>query len=165
MSQLNNGIFKTIKRSYGNDILNSARNYEKSTLKLARYRNHLTFSIRCKKNEVQPNGLKLKCGLRSAAVRTIIAKAEKRILGEHIRKVNGTRNALQDETNGYERILERVLPNDVFAILKGHVAAKAGLQFDKVKERQKRKYESLQAKKAEQEKQVGQKTDIDVQEK
>ena len=58
--------------------------------KMANYRNHRRFSIRCLKSEVVPVSIRLKTNVKTSKGIQIIRRAEKQLLNERIRSVNNT---------------------------------------------------------------------------
>ena len=143
MSQLNNNIFKHIKDSSGVETLNTVRKYEKVVNKLARFKNHLTFAIRCKDSRVQPKGLRLKHGMKSQKARRIIESTERKLLHEHIYKTVRTIDDLKSEKRHYEERLAAILNEEVFARLKEIIEKKEKTEYEKVKNRQKKKFSKL----------------------
>ena len=53
-------IHSVINDKYGNETLKTFRACENNFKKLANYRNHLTFSTKCYKEQVIPKSLKIK---------------------------------------------------------------------------------------------------------
>ena len=102
MSQLSNNIYNYIKENSGMETLKTVRKYEKTLKKLARYRNHLTFAIRCKSFHIQPKGLRLKCALRTPKTRSIVETAERKLLHEHIHGIVQTIRTLKNDSRGYQ---------------------------------------------------------------
>ena len=109
MSQSNNSIFKEIKNEFGQRALKLSREYERKTFKLATYRNHLTFAVKCKVNGVTPKGLRLKCGIRNRKTKEILQKAERQILREHTRQTKGINDSLQKEIERLREELKSII--------------------------------------------------------
>ena len=84
------------------------RKYEKVVKILVRFKNHLTFAIRCKDSQVQPKGLRLKYGMKSQKARRIIESAERKLLHEHIHETVRTISDLKAEKRHYEERLDVV---------------------------------------------------------
>ena len=66
------------------------RLWENLEKKMANYRNHQRFSIRCLKSEVIPVSIRLKTNIKTSKGLQIIRRAEKQLLNECIRSVNNT---------------------------------------------------------------------------
>ena len=64
--------------------------WEKLEKKMANYRNHLRFTIKCLKNEVIPVSVRLKTNIKTPKGIQIIRKAEKQLLNECIRLITNT---------------------------------------------------------------------------
>ena len=142
-SQVNNNIYQCIKETYGPNTLRTVRKLEKVLKKLARFRNHLTFAIKCKTSNIQPKGLRLKCGLRTKKTKAIIEQAERKLLNEHTHTVTRTIQNLNNDRAVYEDELKNVLNEDIFAALKEKLRNREDEEFKKVKSRQRNKFEKL----------------------
>ena len=143
MSQLSNNIYNYIKENSGMETLKTVRKYEKTLKKLARYRNHLTFAIRCKSFHIQPKGLRLKCALRTPKTRSIVETAERKLLHEHIHGIVQTIRTLKNDSRGYEERLCTILSVDIFRTLKEKMDLRERSEYEKVKLRQKNKFSRL----------------------
>ena len=66
---------------------NYGKNVEK---KMANYRNHHRFTIKCLKSEVIPVSIRLKTNIKTSKGLQIIRRAEKQLLNEHIQSINNT---------------------------------------------------------------------------
>ena len=69
-------LFKDLRDLYGQKTVKIVRDLENNTKKLARYRNHLTFTHRCKDQELTPPSLKLHCPINTNKARDIIQRAQ-----------------------------------------------------------------------------------------
>ena len=116
-SQLNNNMYNYIKQTYGFETLKTVRKLEKVMKKLARFRNHLTYAIRFKTFNIQPKGLRIKCGLNTPNTKKIVEQAERKLLHEHTHSVVRTIRNLNDEKRLKEDELRNVLDDDVFKSL------------------------------------------------
>ena len=93
-----------ILRQHGRDVLQQLRKLEKIVDKLARWRNHLIFNIRCRKSNITPKTLQLKSPINGEKARDILHRAEQRLLNIRIaqctfriRKLSEERNNLEEE--------------------------------------------------------------------
>ena len=75
--------------------LHDARNLERNTRKLARFRNHLRFSLQGKHTNVTPVSLRLKSNFESFEAKRILARAEKASTNERICLINFTINGIE----------------------------------------------------------------------
>ena len=79
-----------MKQEYGQESIFLLRQWEKLEKKMANYRNHLRFTIKCLKNEVIPVSVRLKTNIKTPKGIQIIRKAEKQLLNERIRSITNT---------------------------------------------------------------------------
>ncbi len=73
---------------------------------MARHRQHLTFTHRCKDNGITPSSLRIRCPINSEKARNIIRKAEKELVSERIRVVRNKINALGQKSASLRNDLE-----------------------------------------------------------
>ena len=78
------------KQEYSQESIFLLQQWEKLEKKMADYRNHLRFTIKCLKNKVIPVSVRLKTNVKTLKGIQIIRKAEKQLLNEHIRSINNT---------------------------------------------------------------------------
>ena len=79
-----------MKEEFGQRSIFLLGQWEKLEKKMANYRNHLRFTIRCLKNEVIPVSIRLKTNVKTSKVFQIIRRAERQLLNECIRSINNT---------------------------------------------------------------------------
>ena len=79
-----------MKQEYGQESIFLLQQWEKLEKKMADYRNHLRFTIKCLKNEVIPVSVRLKTNIKTPKGIQIIRKAEKQLLNECIRLITNT---------------------------------------------------------------------------
>ena len=125
------------------ETLKTVRKLEKTLKKLARYKNHLTFAIRCKSSHIQPKGLRLKCGLKSPKTKRIVETAERKLLHEHIHGIVRTIENLKNEIIYYEERLGEELSEEIFQNLKKRMDDREHAEYERVKARQKGKFSRL----------------------
>ena len=80
-------LISELRTKYGEESVNSIRKWEITVKKMADYRNHRRFTLRCIKASITPVSCKLKNPLSSKSYH-IIHKAEKQLLYEQIRNIN-----------------------------------------------------------------------------
>ncbi|XP_072030398.1 uncharacterized protein [Amphiura filiformis] len=73
-------LFNDVRQLYGQSTVKKIRDYENIENKLARHKNHLVFSLRCKDEGLIPPSLKLRCPINTTKARDIINKAQKDLL-------------------------------------------------------------------------------------
>ena len=81
-------LFGYLKNKYGEECVRLLRNWEFTIKKMADYRNHRKFTLRCIKASLTPVSCKLKNPLKTNKSYNIIHKAEKQLLHERIRNIN-----------------------------------------------------------------------------
>ncbi|XP_072030192.1 kanadaptin-like [Amphiura filiformis] len=67
---------KDLRSKYGQKTVTLVRDLERVEQKIARHRNHLRYSLRCKELELSPPSLMIKCPINTKKARDIIAKAQ-----------------------------------------------------------------------------------------
>ena len=83
-----------MKQEYSQESIFLLWQWEKLEKKMANYRNHLRFTIRCLKNGVIPVSVRLNTNIKTPKGIQIIRKAEKQLLNEHIRSITNTTELL-----------------------------------------------------------------------
>ena len=84
-------LISDLRNKYGENSVRTFRKWEIITKKMADYRNHRRFTLKCIKASITPVSCKLKMppSFRSSKSYQIIHKAEKQLLYERIRNING----------------------------------------------------------------------------
>ena len=77
-----------IKEEFGEESVLKLWLWEKIEKKMADYRNHRRFSIKCLKKEITSVSIKLKTNIHTRKALDIIRRSEKQLLNECIRKIN-----------------------------------------------------------------------------
>ena len=94
-----------ILRQHGRDVLKRLRNVERTSEKLARWRNHRVFNLRCSHSNIIPNHVKLKSNITGTKAVKVVNKAEKRLLNIRIAQCNFTIRKLENER---DQLLEEI---------------------------------------------------------
>ena len=97
-----------IKEEFGEESVLILQLWEKIEKKMADYRNHRRFLIKCLKQEVIPFSIKLKTSIHTTKASQIIRKAEKQLLNEHIRSINNMIEIYMYKRDTYFHQLEGV---------------------------------------------------------
>ena len=71
-----------IKQEFGEESVLKLCLWEKTEKKMADYRNHRRFSIKCLKREIIPVSIKLKTSIHTRKASEIVRRAEKQLLNE-----------------------------------------------------------------------------------
>ena len=79
-----------MKEEFGQRSIFLLQQWENLEKKIANYRNHRRFTIKCLKSEVIPVSIRLKTNIKTSKGLQIIRRAEKQLLNEWIRSINNT---------------------------------------------------------------------------
>ena len=132
-----------IKEEFGEESVLKLHLWEKIEKKMADYRNHRRFSIKCLKREIIPVSIKLKTNIHTRKASEIIRRAEKQLLNECIRTINNMIQMNMYRRDSYLHQLERVLDNDTLEDCKNFIHRVIECRYNRVLERQKGKFEAL----------------------
>ncbi|KAI0218438.1 Sodium-dependent proline transporter [Lamellibrachia satsuma] len=86
-----------------NNTVRKMREIDSREKKIARHRNHMLFSLRCRDEGVTPPSLKIKCGIKTQNASDIIKKAEKDL-------IRVVRKRCEQELIEYEEEIDNSLP-------------------------------------------------------
>ncbi|XP_072048921.1 uncharacterized protein [Amphiura filiformis] len=137
-------LFTEVRNRYGQPAVKHIRDLENTEKKLARHRQHLTFTHRCKDNGITPSSLKIRCPINTEKARNIIKKAEKGLIGERIRVVNNKIRGLQRKRESQKNDLETLnIDPEVIGHVESHLDTKRKSVENKTKERHKEKLNHL----------------------
>ena len=135
-----------IKQEFGSDCLHLVRELEKTSLKIARFTNHVRFNLTCFNQRVTPKYLCLPTPeVKGQRVINIIKRAERSLLNERIRQTNFTLDCLKDKYHQIETKLRGKIPDVVYDDVSEFVTRANRKEHDAVKSRQIRKYRCLTA--------------------
>ena len=139
-------FFKNIRENYGQESVKQVRDLEKFGRKIARHRNHLVFTLRCKELSITPRSLKLKCPIKTNKAQEIVAKAQQQLLRERVRVINNKISGFKQQKSELESELNSRFSSDLASQLTDHVTRKSEAEFRKTKWRHQQKLERLQEK-------------------
>ncbi|XP_071944689.1 uncharacterized protein [Antedon mediterranea] len=105
-------LFNIIRSKYGQDTVKLVRAQEKIVRKAARTRHHRVFALHCKRLNITPKGLQLKCPINPSNAEKIIKDAENRLVRESIRKSTKSIKVLKRQEKEIEQRLDESF-NDV----------------------------------------------------
>ena len=128
--------------------------WERLEKKMANYRNHLRFTIRCLKNEVIPVSIRLKTNDKASKGLQIIRRAERQLLNECIRSINNTLELLMMKRDTCIQKLKDTISDKedmeddqkTFEECGTLIKRVIECQHNRIMLRQKQKFESLQKK-------------------
>ena len=106
-------LISDLRTRYGEESVRLFRKWEIIVKKMADYRNHRRFTIKCIKASITPISCKLKNPLSSSRSYQIIHKAEKQLLYERIRNINSIL-ATQDKQREiqYQKFKDTLVQNN-----------------------------------------------------
>ncbi|XP_065326070.1 uncharacterized protein LOC135932513 [Pelmatolapia mariae] len=139
-------LHRHIAVHFGRNTLQLVREYERESRKLADYRNHLRFNLRCRQSRVVPKSLRLGSTVRGHRADLILRRAQNQLLSERIRQVHFTIDALQSKISQTLQELETLLPSPIVEEVYKFVEKAQRAQHFKGKERQLRKFHTLLSK-------------------
>ena len=159
-------LFQELRSRHGQQAVKHVRDLENLEKKIARHRNHLTFTHRCKDTGVTPTSLRLRCPINTIKARNIIEKAQKELVRERIRVVSNRISDLNQINTELHKSLLETLQNerddDIRRHVEKHLEIKRNSEHEKSKERQVKKLNKLQAKQDEKEKEKNVAEDVDL---
>ena len=100
-----------LRTKYGEESVRTIRKWEITIKKMADYRNHRRFTLRCIKASITPVSCKLKNPLKTKESYNIIHKVEKHLLYEQVRNINNTLESLDKQRETQYRKFKDMLFN------------------------------------------------------
>jgi hypothetical protein len=133
-----------IRQEYGQEVVRTVRNLENTTKKIARYNNHLRFSLHCKHHNVTPNSISLRSTVKGKKAEEILQKAERALLGARIGQINYKLKTLDNNRVDLEAAIDRGINDEQkkTAVLK-FIAHAQKAEHETCKQRHIRKYQCL----------------------
>ena len=98
-----------LRTKYGEDCVRLLRKWEITVKKMADYRNHRRFRLKCIKTSITPVSCKLKNPLKTNRSYEIIHKAEKQLLYERIRNIYNTLEMFAKNRSKYYSCLKNMI--------------------------------------------------------
>ena len=140
-----------IKEEFGQRSIFLMQQLENLEKKMADYRNHRRFTIKCLTKEVIPVSIRLKTNIKTSKGLQIIRRAEKQLLNERIRSINNTLQLLMMKRNTCieelkDTILDKEDDQKTFEECETLIKRVIECCHNKVMQRQKQKFEALQQK-------------------
>ena len=139
-------LFKHVRQHYGHSTVKKIRDFENVENRIARHRNHLVFSLRCKDDGLIPPSLKLRSPINTNRAREIINKAQKQLLQERIRVISNKIDNFKGIREQRIADLETWLPSDINNKVKSLIAKSRETTFTSAKWRQTEKLKRLKEK-------------------
>ena len=105
-------LFTNLRSEFGQDFVKTVRKWDKFERKIARHKNHLVFSLRCKDEGIIPSSLRIRSPINTSNARNIIEKARKGLLQERIRVTTNKLNTFESESKKCRESVVLTLPSD-----------------------------------------------------
>ena len=128
-----------IKQEFGEESVLKLRLWEKAEKKMANYKNHRRFSIKCLKRDIIPVSIKLRTRLSTKKASQIIRKAERQLLNECIRNINNTIEINMFKRDAYFQQLEKELDQGTLQECQNFIGKVRECRHKRVQDRQIRK--------------------------
>ena len=97
---------------YGKEKVKILWQWEKIEMKMADFKNHRWFTLRCLSNSIIPVSVQLKSNIKTPMGIYIIRKAEKALLNERVRSINNTVNMFNWQINACIEELENQIKKE-----------------------------------------------------
>ncbi|CAF94542.1 unnamed protein product [Tetraodon nigroviridis] len=146
MTWMTENLHRHLASQFGKDTLRLVRELEKTAKKLADFKNHLRFNLRCRQQKITPTCLRIRSTVRGHRAQTLLQRTEKQLLNERIRQTHFTIDTLETKLDQNRDRLSTLLPSEIMEEVTKLVARTQSLQHTKVKERQTQKFNKLQSK-------------------
>ena len=114
-------LFNDLRKEYGHTTVKTIRNYENIERKIARHRNHLVYTLRCKDENLVPPSLKIKSPINTAKAHDIVNKAQIALVRERIRVVNNKLSDLKSKSSQIKCKIQQLVPDNVFGSIATHI--------------------------------------------
>ena len=86
-------IQSILEKEFRRESVAIFRDWEQHVKKLADFKNHRRFTLRCLSQKITPVSLRLKRNIKTERGRKIIERAEKQLMDERVRQINNTIDA------------------------------------------------------------------------
>ena len=83
-------LHDSIRREFGLENVAILRKWELLEKKIADFKNHRRFTLRCLSQRITPNSLRLKSNIKSTKGKRILERAERQLANERVRGINNT---------------------------------------------------------------------------
>ena len=105
-------IHQYIRQEYGQENVKIFRKLERTEKKMANFKNHRRFLLRCLDKNIIPVSLKLRSNIKTPKAIQIIRKTERTLLNERIRTINNTIELLNHVKDTCIEELSKVLKQE-----------------------------------------------------
>ena len=136
-------IHAQIIQEYGKNTVKTFRRWEKLAIKMAEFKNHKRFTLRCLSKGLIPTSIKLKTKVHTPKGNEILRKAERMLMNERVRSINNTINMLNHQADTCIDLLESTLSQDVMEKCLEFINRTRERRHQKTMMRQIKKFEKL----------------------
>ena len=140
-------LHQIILQEYGIEARRLFRNWERLRLREIDYKNHRIFTLRCLHRELVPVSLKLKSTLNTTRATKIIRKVEKELIQARIKSINNILTNMAIQLEQCRSQLASIISTERLRECQGFVDKVGETRFNKVKNRQIKKFQNLVNKK------------------
>ena len=140
-------LHQIILQDYGIEVQCLFREWERLRLREIDYKNHRIFTLRCLHKELVPVSLKLKSTLNTTRAKEIIKKVEKDLIQARIKSINNILNNVAIQLEQCRSQLASIISTERLRECQGFVDKVGETRFNKVKNRQIKKFQNLVNKK------------------
>ena len=140
-------LHQIILQEYGIEARRLFRNWERLWLREIDYKNHRIFTLRCLHRELVPVSLKLKSTLNTTRATKIIRKVEKELIQARIKSINNILTNMAIQLEQCRSQLASIISTERLRECQGFVDKVGETRFNKVKNRQIKKFQNLVNKK------------------
>ena len=136
-----------ILQEYGIEAWRLFREWERLWLREIDYKNHRIFTLRCLHRELVPVSLKLKSTLNTTRAKKIIRKVEKDLIQARIKSINNILTNVAIQLEQCRSQLASIISTERLRECQGFIDKVGETRFNKVKNRQIKKFQNLVNKK------------------
>ena len=137
-----NNLFHTLNQRYGQSLIKEVRSFEGKEHKLVRFKQHRVFNLRCLKENVVPQSVKL--NFKQLNGRKILCKTHRQILNSRVRKTNRTIDKISKDIELLRSNIKTKVSSPHFESITDVIYKSKEKLFKKVKQCQVRKFKHLQ---------------------
>ena len=83
-------LHNAIGTGFGMENVAILKKWEQLEKKIANFKNHRRFTLRCLSQKITPNSLKLKSNIKTSRGKRILEKAERQLANERVRNTNNS---------------------------------------------------------------------------
>ena len=136
-------IHAHIIHEYGQESVKTFRWWEKLEMKMAEFKNHRWFTLRCLSKGLVKVSIKLKTTVKTPKGIYIVIKAERMLMNERIRSINNMVTMLNHQIDTCMNILNGMISKEVMEECHEFINYTREGRHSKTMERQRKKFERL----------------------